>query len=358
MKRARIVTVLGTRPEIIKLSPLLPLLDRTRAHALVHTGQHYDPALDGRMFRDLSLRAPALNLRVGSLPPAEQVGKMVTGLGRAFARLRPDCVIVQGDTNSTLAGALAAAKHGAFLVHLEAGCRSGRADSPEEQNRILVDHISALHFAPDQAARRHLAREGIRDSVRVVGSTALEAVTRARELLRGRSPYRLPCDSPFALATLHRAENTQARAVLARALAQLGRAAERMPVVFPVHPRTRAALRAFRLELPPGVQALPPLAYLDFVSVLARAECVLTDSGGLQEEAALLGTPCLVLREESEWMSYVRQRRNFLVGDSARNLAGALAAVPRARALARRSPVKVPAVAAAVVRALKAEGLF
>ncbi|HEY8279164.1 MAG TPA: UDP-N-acetylglucosamine 2-epimerase (non-hydrolyzing) [Bdellovibrionota bacterium] len=349
MKRPLVVTVLGTRPEITKLSPLLPLLDKRCRHVLVHTGQHYDPALDAVFFRELKLRKPDHNLRVGSGSSTHQLGLMLERLDTLFKKLRPHTVLVLGDTNSTLAGAIAAVKSGAKLVHIEAGCRSFRLDSPEEQNRRMVDHIADLHFAPDLLAAKNLQAEGIWRSVYLSGSTALEASTRMLKLLEHKR--RLPAR---ALATLHRAENTGDKATLAKKLKLLGLAARSCPVVFPLHPRTKKQLRLWKLPLPAGVLAVPPLGYGSFLYLLKHAPFVLTDSGGVQEEAAVARVPCLVLREETEWLRYVKEGRNFLVGESEQKLKAALKKVPKAK----RSKLQIPKSAEKIFRVLKKKRLI
>jgi UDP-N-acetylglucosamine 2-epimerase len=355
MKR-KIVSVLGTRPEIVKFSPLLPLLDRTGNHHLIHTGQHYDPRLDAQFFHDLELTQPWKNLNIGSHPAPIQIAKMLAALGEEFLALQPDLVFVLGDTNSTLAGALAAVKCGAKVVHIESGCRSFRKDSPEEQNRIVVDHLSSIHFAPDALAKKHLQSEGI-SNVYVTGSVGLEALQRAKEL-RGSAGTANPTAETFALATIHRAENTSNQNILAKKLKMLAIAAKEMPVYFPIHPRTQNLLALWNLALPKGVIPLPPLSYLEFLAYLEGASCVLTDSGGIQEEAALLGVPCIVLRTETEWLSYVREKRNFLVGDSTAKLNQALKGLAGAKRIAVRKPIRAPKAAAMMMKTLKQKGLL
>ncbi len=355
--KQKIVTVLGTRPEIVKFSPLLPLLDKTGNHTLIHTGQHYDPRLDSQFFQDLDLKQPSKNLQIGSHPAPIQIGKMLTALGEVFAELNPDLVFVLGDTNSTIAGALAAVKCGAKVIHIESGCRSFRKDSPEEQNRIVVDHLSSIHFAPDALAKKHLLAEGFSSTVFVTGSIGLEALQRAKELKKSGASLETLAKR-YALATIHRAENTTDENTLKKKLKMLATVAKELPVYFPIHPRTQNYLVKWNLTLPTGVIPLPPLSYLEFLAYLEAASCVLTDSGGIQEEAALLGVPCIVLRSETEWMSYVREKRNFLVGDSSEKLKSALRNLPKAKALAVKKPIKVPAAAALIMKTLKRKGLL
>jgi UDP-N-acetylglucosamine 2-epimerase (non-hydrolysing) len=352
-----VISVLGTRPEIVKFSPLLPLLDEACDHVLIHTGQHYDPLMDSTFFSDLQLRDPDRNLRIGSMSPAEQIGAMVARLGKEFARLEPCTVLVLGDTNSVLAGALAAIKCGARVGHIEAGCRSFLREAPEEQNRVLVDHVSHILFAPDEAAKRNLIREGL-GNAHITGSSGLEAAGRVLRSAELTGSVKLRLREPFALATLHRAENTSSAAALRSRLRLLEAAAARLPVLFPLHPRTRALLKRWKIRLPKGITGVAPFGYLEFMAHLRQAECVLTDSGGVQEEAALAGTPCLILREETEWMSYVKEKRNFLVGGSLPRLQRALDSIASARKKAVESPVRAPKASARILSKLKSGGFF
>jgi UDP-N-acetylglucosamine 2-epimerase len=316
--RPRLITILGTRPEIIKCSPLLPLFDRYYEHTLVHTGQHYDDTMDARFFRELGLRTPDHALAVGSGSPVSQVARMLTGLESILQVGMPDWVFVQGDTNSTLAGALAAAKLGYRVVHLEAGCRSFNRAMPEETNRVLVDHIAELCLAPDVVAAENLAAEGIAaERIVIVGSTAVDACLRVTTLAMPGRPIR-PASGPavrdgYLVATIHRAENTTPERLpgLLGALADLS---VHWPVLFPVHPRTAAALRDLGLPLPARVRCCEPLGYAQMMRTIQASRGLLTDSGGLQEEAAVLGVPTFILRQETEWRELVESGHHRLVG--------------------------------------------
>ncbi|MGN6673309.1 MAG: non-hydrolyzing UDP-N-acetylglucosamine 2-epimerase [Thermomicrobiales bacterium] len=343
--RPRLITILGTRPEIIKCSPLLPLFDQRYEHTLVHTGQHYDDTMDARFFRELGLRAPDHTLGVGSGPPASQVARMLTGLEPILQVGMPDWVFVQGDTNSTLAGALAAAKLGYRVVHLEAGCRSFNRAMPEETNRVLVDHIADLCLAPDTAAAAHLAAEGIAaERIVIVGSTAVDACLRVTTLATPSRPIR-PAPGPavrdgYLVATIHRAENTTP-ARLAGLLGALADLSVRWPVLFPVHPRTAAVMRDLDLSLPVRVRCCEPLGYAQMMRTIQASRGLLTDSGGLQEEAAVLGVPTFILRQETEWRELVESGHHRLVGA---DRAAIVAAVEEAfdggpREAAMRAPV-------------------
>jgi len=314
----KIVTVLGTRPEIIKLSPLLPLLSDRYHHVLVHTGQHYSHEMDGAFFAELGLPQADYALGVGSGLHGEQTGRMLARLEPVLMAERPDAVLVQGDTNTTLAGALCAAKLNLFVIHLEAGGRSFNRFAPEELNRIVVDHIAALLLAPDQVAYENLIAEGLpAEHIRLVGSTAIDAVERNRALAAGSSVLERLGLEPggYVTLTLHRAENTTADS-LPGILRAVGRLAEDVRIVFPVHPRTAHAIEALGLQVPPDVVAVDPLGYLDTIKLVACARALLTDSGGLQEEAAVLGTPVLVLRNETEWRYLVDAGCQKLIGNT------------------------------------------
>jgi UDP-N-acetylglucosamine 2-epimerase (non-hydrolysing) len=312
--RKRIVTVLGTRPEIIKCSTLIRDFDMTFDHLLVHTGQHYDDLMDATFFRELALRPPDYNLRVGSGAPGSQLACMLLGLEPILTEFAPDAVFVQGDTNSTLAGALMAAKLSVPVIHLEAGCRSFNRAMPEEINRVVVDHLAALCLAPDATAQRHLRNEGIdEEQIVVVGSTAIDACLRSSELESGDDVAAELGFAPgsFLVATIHRAENTTPER-LGGLLAALEDLSASWPVVFPVHPRTAAALGT--MPRSGAIHWIEPVGYTRMMQLLRACRGLLTDSGGLQEEAAVLGAPTFVLRDETEWQEFVDAGHHMLVG--------------------------------------------
>ena len=306
----RLLTVLGTRPELVKLAPVIPLLDAEPElrHRLLHTGQHYSFEMDAVFFTDLLLRAPDVLLHVGSGSHATQTAAILTGVEAALLQEPADAVLVLGDTNSTLGAALAAAKLGVPVIHVEAGCRSQVRAMPEEINRVLVDHCATLLLAPNAEAALNLRREGIADSaVAVVGSTSIDAARGYAERARRRPIVQEVCTAlnvgmptALALCTVHRAENTEPD-VLPDLVRGLERVAEQYPLVWPVHPRTRKVMEALKLQVSSRIHLLPPLGYLDILALLGSVRALLTDSGGLQEEAYALGTPTLVLRHETEW---------------------------------------------------------
>ena len=282
----------------------------------MHTGQHYDAGLSDVFFRELDLPLPDDELGVGSGPHGAQTGRMLEGVEGVIVRDRPDVVLVVGDTNSTLAGALASAKLGVPVAHVEAGLRSYQRDMPEEINRVLTDHLSSLLFCPSNTSVANLLKEGIEQGVHQVGDVMFDVLSRylpsAEE--RARIVRDLGVEQgDFALATIHRAENTDDRARLTSVLASLERVASLgIPVVFPVHPRTRRALADVRPAR--GVRLIPPASYLQMLSLEASASVILTDSGGVQKEAYWLGVPCVTLRDETEWVETVDLGWNVVAG--------------------------------------------
>jgi UDP-GlcNAc3NAcA epimerase len=326
----RILSVVGNRPQFIKSAPLsLALRERGAEEVVLHTGQHYDHALSQVFFEELGLDPPAYQLDAGSGTHAEQVARMLPGIERAAVGEQPDRVVVFGDTNSTLAGALAAAKAGFEVAHVEAGLRSFDASMPEELNRIVVDRLSTLLFCPTENAAVNLKREGIVDGVRVVGDVMLDANLRLAPIARERSQALAETDvqpGAYVLATLHREANVRQPA-LGRIAQALGLLEE--PVVFPAHPRTRSALEEEGLDLGENVRLLPPIGYLDFAALASQAQVILTDSGGVQKEAYWYGVPCVTLRENTEWVETIEAGWNRLAGsDPERIVAAARAAVP------------------------------
>jgi len=320
----KVLTVLGTRPEIIKLSSLIPLLDDSVEHVLVHTGQHYSFEMDSVFFHELRLRPADYTLKIGSQKQIAQTAGIMLKLEPILEKEQPDFLVVQGDTNSTLAGGLAGAKTGVPVAHVEAGCRSFNRRMPEEVNRILTDHCSTLLFAPDQTSRRHLLEEGIaEEKIHLVGNTIIDACMRSRELAAGSDTLnRLGLvKNGYVLATMHRAENTDEAEALREIVNALDDVAERITLVLPIHPRTKAALKKAGIKLSQEMKVVEPLGYLDFISLLSNAKFAMTDSGGVQEEAAILDTPALVMRNETEWVEYIEAGKNILAGTQRREIA-------------------------------------
>jgi UDP-GlcNAc3NAcA epimerase len=303
----RIVSVVGTRPQLIKAAALSPVLRQRHEECFVDTGQHYDDALAGVFFEELSLPAPDETLGVGGGSHAEQTGAMLSGVEAILQRERPDAVLVYGDTNSTLAGALAAAKLTIPVAHVEAGLRSFDRSMPEEINRIVADHLSRWRFAPTPAAVANLAAEGIADGVELVGDLMQDLAARVSRDVRDPAVLRsLPVQglSPggYLFATIHRAENRAPEAV--RAWTGLLRAVARpdRPVILALHPGTRVAMDRAGAGPGPNVVVTEPLGYRTSLAFQLHAAAVLTDSGGIQRESAWLRVPCLVLRGTTEWI--------------------------------------------------------
>jgi UDP-N-acetylglucosamine 2-epimerase (non-hydrolysing) len=316
----KIGIVVGTRPEIIKMAPIVrACVTRQVPYLLLHTGQHYSFDMDGVFFEELELPAPHRNLAVGSGSQAYQVGSIVLGMEPILTEERPDVLLVEGDTNSVLAAGIAANKLGIRVGHVEAGLRSYDRTMPEEINRILTDHISDHLYAPTDRSRDILLHEGIAPGrIHVTGNTVVDELLLQRpraerddvfdrfEVARGR----------FALATVHRAENVENEKRLRGIFEGLGRAGAALgvPVLAALHPRTQKKLATLGLEPGRGVRFLPPLGYMDFLGLHAGAALVMTDSGGLQEEACTLRVPCVTLRDNTERPESVDVGANVLAG--------------------------------------------
>jgi UDP-N-acetylglucosamine 2-epimerase len=311
-----VLTIVGARPQFIKAAAVSRELRKRHKEVLLHTGQHYDYKMSGIFFDGLDLPAPDLNLEVGSGAHGAQTGAMLRGIEEAILSVKPDWVLVYGDTNSTLAGALAAAKLHIPVAHVEAGLRSFNRRMPEEINRVVADHLSSLLLCPSQTALTNLSREGITDHVHLVGDVMLDVLNWARERA-AHGPREILtrlalAPGNYLLATVHRSENTDEPKRLAAILEAFNAMEE--PIVFPVHPRTRKMIAGADYRLKPHVQLVEPVGYFDMVTLTGAARMVLTDSGGLQKEAYWLGTPCVTLRDETEWVETVEAGWNKLVG--------------------------------------------
>jgi len=311
----KIATVLGTRPEIIKLSPLIPLLDKEFNHILIHTGQHYSYNMDKAFFEDLNLRNCDYTLNVGSNTHAKQTGEMMAKLEEILQKEKPDVIIIQGDTNSTLAGALTASKLNIKTAHIEAGCRSFDKKMPEEINRIIVDHISDILFAPDINAVNNLTAEGIPEStIFLVGNTSTDACLRVAELFNLNKLEELNLKKGnYAVLTLHRQENTEYEK-LKEILDAINEISKEIKIVFPAHLRTKKIIESNDIKLNNNVLVIEPARYKEFMGLVSNSLFVMTDSGGLQEECAILNIPCLILRENTEWEYLVTLGKNMLIG--------------------------------------------
>ena len=377
----KIVTVVGARPQFIKVGAVCRAIETYNRHVssknrmdeiLVHTGQHYDYLMDKVFFEELELPKPVYHLGVGSGSHAQQTGMMLERLEPVLEKEKPDGVVVYGDTNSTLAGALTGAKLNIPVVHVEAGLRSYVGSMPEEINRVVTDHLSTFLFCPTNQAVKNLAKEGIKPSegkiVRNVGDVMYDSILHyskiaekksaileelgflapsfvrnadPRSLLMCRERFHSGAEAslgrsqtvPYYLVTLHRAENTDDPKKLKSILEALSEIGRKIPVILPLHPRTKKMIHTFRL-LPRGrhIKLIGPVSYFDMLSLEKRAKAILTDSGGVQKEAYWFRVPCFTLREETEWVETVRSGWNVLVGTARRRI------VEEASSLLKRTP--------------------
>ncbi len=323
----RIASVVGARPQFVKSA----VVSRELANAgieetIIHTGQHYDEELSAVFFDELGIPEPAINLEVGSATHALQTGDVMIRLEAFLSAGRPpDCLLVFGDTNTTLGAALVASKLNVPLAHVEAGLRSFNRTMPEEINRIVTDRLSALLFCPTRTAVDNLLAEGITEGVHLSGDVMLDATILFADLAderRGKDAY---APGEYYVATIHRAENTDDAQRLASIFEGFGRIDA--PVVLPLHPRTRGCLGG--VDVPANVEIVAPLGYLSMLSLVKRARGVLTDSGGLQKEAVWLGVPCVTLRDETEWIETTERGWNQVVGADADRIAEAAATPPQ-----------------------------
>jgi UDP-GlcNAc3NAcA epimerase len=322
----KIVSIVGARPQFVKAAAVSRVLRRRHQEVLVHTGQHYDYEMSGIFFDGLDIPSPAVNLGTGSGSHGAQTAAMLIGLEDLIRQEQPAWVLVYGDTNSTLAGALAASKLGVPVAHVEAGLRSFNRRMPEEINRVLTDHLADLLLCPSEIAASNLALEGITTNVHVVGDVMLDVLRWAERQGASRAPAiveRLGLKKgAYLLTTVHRAENTDDAGSLGRIVQALNSIDER--IVFPMHPRTRKTLAECGMSLKPHVAAIEPVGYLEMIALARSARLVLTDSGGLQKEACWLRVPCLTLREETEWVETVHTGWNILVGSNTENILNAV----------------------------------
>lgn len=319
----KILSVVGARPQFVKVTIISRAIEKhnTNSHShieevLVHTGQHYDYQMSQLFFQQLKLRSPDYNLEVGSDTQAKQTARMLEGIEEVLFKEKPDLVLVYGDTNSTLAGALAASKLNIPVGHIEAGVREFKKSMPEEQNRVLTDHISSFLFCPTRTAVENLKREGIEEGVYLVGDVMYDALLASLPLAEGYSKILQELDlkpSQYYLATIHRAENTDERENLFNLLTALNKLD--LPVIFPIHPRTKKAVAQYDLkDLLINLKVIEPVGYLDMLILEKNACAILTDSGGVQKEAYWLGVPCVTLREETGWVETLEGGWNVLAG--------------------------------------------
>jgi len=322
----KVVSIVGARPQFIKAAAVSRVLRERHQEVLVHTGQHYDYEMSGIFFDGLELPPADANLGVGSGSHGDQTGAMLKGIEAILLTERPDYLLIYGDTNSTLAAALAASKLSVPVAHVEAGLRSFNRRMPEEINRVVADHLSDLLLCPSDTAVRNLTTEGISRNVHLVGDVMLDVLNWAKQRLATRPSQILEClgltKNAYLLATVHRSENTADLSRLTQILDAFNALDE--AVVFPVHPRTRKIITDSNCRIERHIRLIEPVGYLDMVALTGSARLVLTDSGGLQKEAYWLGVPCLTMRDETEWVETVEAGWNMLVGSGSKQIAQAV----------------------------------
>jgi UDP-GlcNAc3NAcA epimerase len=328
----RTLSIVGARPQFIKLAPVSRAMKDLGETAIddiiIHTGQHYDPEMSKIFFEELQIPEPRTDLAVGSGSHGVQTARMLELIEAEFIRHEPDMVVVYGDTNSTIAGAIAAAKLNVPIAHIEAGLRSFDRSMPEEVNRIVADHVSDILFAPTMTAVKNLENENLGDRTYLVGDVMLDAVLFNEQIAESRPVIDGCADlvaGDYAVATLHRASNTDSEK-LAGLLQGLNRvASEYCAVLFPAHPRTMAKIRSEYPDWKPNerLRLMGPIGYLDMIRLLGKARLVMTDSGGLQKEAFFLGTPCITLRDETEWPETIDAGANCIAGTCEDTIAAA-----------------------------------
>jgi UDP-N-acetylglucosamine 2-epimerase (non-hydrolysing) len=345
----KVINVVGARPNFMKVAPMVVAMKRRErefAPLLVHTGQHYDADMSDAFFRDLNLPEPDIHLGVGSAPREEQIAVIQQRFAPVVDREKPNWIIVVGDVNSTLACAIVGKQSGTKVAHIEAGLRSYDSSMPEEANRVETDRIADLLFTPSVEADANLRAEGISpDRIRLVGNIMIDSLYEHLDRSR-QSPIRHQLDlteKSYAVLTLHRPTNVDDPVVFSRVLAAVERLSEKLPVIFPVHPRTRKTIAALglgeRIAKMKGLRLIEPLGYLDFLSLYSGARLVLTDSGGIQEETTVLGIPCLTLRKNTERPLTVSLGTNRIVGTDTKTIVSeAFAALERAP----KPPVAIP----------------
>jgi UDP-N-acetylglucosamine 2-epimerase (non-hydrolysing) len=326
----KVLQVVGARPNFVKMAPVICALEARGGidQRIVHTGQHYDPRMSAEMLTDLRFPAPHVFLGVGSGPHGSQTAKVLEAFERVLMEERPELVCVGGDVNSTLAAALAASKLGVPVAHVEAGLRSNDWTMPEEINRVLTDRLSQLLFTHSPECAANLAAEGIdRDRIHFVGNTMIDSLRSYEAEAAERRPWKAAGvgEGEYVLVTLHRPSNVDAAPQLERIVRALSELARAVPVLFPVHPRTCRRLEAESFLAPledAGVQCIDPVGYLDFLGLEMAAGAIVTDSGGVQEEASALGVPCFTLRPNTERPVTIAQGTNTLLGEDPRPIAG------------------------------------
>lgn len=319
--KMKIFSIVGARPQFIKLAPLSAKLEGKHEEIVIHTGQHYDYAMSEKIFSDLGMKKPEIHLEVGSGSHAYQTAEMMKGIESAMVKHKPDLVIVFGDTNSTLAGAMTAAKLKVPILHIEAGLRSFNRNMPEEINRVVTDHVSEFLFAPTEAAVSNLHNEGLGGRTTLTGDIMVDTMKNNLKVALQKSKIldelSLLKDN-YNLLTLHRDYNVDNNLILENILCQLGAIPE--DIIFPVHPRTRRMLSDL-FRIPENIRLTNPLGYIDFITLENYSKRIITDSGGIQKEAYILKKPCITLRTETEWVETTHEKWNLLVKPESKYIA-------------------------------------
>jgi UDP-GlcNAc3NAcA epimerase len=307
----KIISIVGARPQFIKLAPIVRELRKHQdraSHLIIHTGQHYDDKMSADFFTELELPEPHYNLAVGSGTHAEQTGKGLKGIETIALHEKPDHVIVFGDTNATLSGVLAASKLNIPISHIEAGLRSYNRSMPEEINRIIADRLSTYLFCPDDQSVMNLVNEGINHNLFNVGDVMVDQLHYVQRTLHSNS-----IKNPYIFMTLHRQETSNTFDKLEAILLELNKISDTLPVIFPVHPRMRAFIKSLSMKFSKNFNCIDPLGYRHTIEHIKNAQCVITDSGGIQKESYVLKTPCITLRTETEWVDTLINDWNTLV---------------------------------------------
>ncbi len=309
----KIFSIVGARPQFIKLAPLSKLLSQFHEEIIVHTGQHYDYQMSERIFKDLGIRSPDIHLEIGHSNATVQITEMMLKLEEAMIEQKPDLIIVFGDTNSTIAGALIAAKLCIPIVHIEAGLRSYNRNMPEEVNRIVTDHVSRFLFAPTKTASDILKNEGLEEFTFLTGDIMVDTIRNNSKIALEKSNIISDLsltENHYNVLTLHRNYNVDHPEILSHVLDEIGQLDE--ITIFPVHPRTKKKITD-EYSVSKNIQMIEPLGYLDFITLESFAKRIITDSGGIQKEAYILKKPCITLRTETEWVETVEEKWNLLI---------------------------------------------
>lgn len=323
----KVVSIVGARPEFVQLAPVSKAFRKWYEEVIIHSGQHYDYCMSAQFFDELEIPAPDYHLECGSASHGAQTARMLEAIERVLIQEHPEWVVVFGDTNTTLAGTLAAAKLHLPVAHVEAGLRSFNRAMPEEINRVVADHLSERLFCPTETARKNVYNEGIRQGVEVVGDVMYDALLQAQPVLNARTEKLLHelklAPQNYALVTVHRPVNTDAAAAMQNIAFALNKLD--IPIIFPIHPRTRARLEKYDISWKKHIRFIEPVGYLDMLTLERSAYRILTDSGGVQKQAFFLRVPCVTLREETEWVETVEAGWNVLVGSRSQAILEAVA---------------------------------